>query len=387
LGTASAALTLIAVLVLAVVTTQPAQAQTFTVLYNFAGPTSDGAYPYAILLRDKAGNLYGTTYYGGSGYAGTVYKIDTTGTETTVYNFTGGSDGGYPFASLIGDSAGNLYGTTADGGTSGQGTVFKIDTTGAESVLYNFAGGTTDGCYPYGGILTDVGGNMYGTTGSCGAYSEGTVWKIDTTGTETLLHSFAGGSTDGAYPYYTTLIRKKGSMYGLTEGGGASSTGVVYRINRKSGAVTVLHSFAGGTTDGCYPYGTPTIDPKGNLYGTTDSCGASSQGTVWEVSKKGTATLVHSFAGGTTDGAYPLDGLNRDSKGNLYGVTEEGGANSTGTVFELSKNGTITLLHSFSYSSDGGYPVGAVIRVKGTISGTAVDGGSSGYGTVWQLTK
>jgi uncharacterized repeat protein (TIGR03803 family) len=386
LGAASAALTLVVVLMLGLVTTQSAQAQTFTDLYNFTGG-ADGGYPYATLVRDAAGNLYGTTYIGGSSSYGTVFKVDTSGTETVLYSFTGGADGGYPFAGLVRDTAGNLYGTTYYGGSSNYGTVFKVATSGTETVLHTFAGGTTDGCYPYGGLLRDKAGNLYGTTEVCGASSQGTVFKVATSGTETVLHSFTGGTTDGGNPLYTSLLMdKKGNLYGVTYGGGTSSEGVVYKLS-KTGTLTVLHSFSGGTTDGCYPYGTPAMDKKGNLYSTTDSCGSSSVGILWKVSKKGTETVLHNFAGGSTDGAYPIAGVIMDAKGNLYGDTDGGGTSSLGTVYKLSKTGTVTLLHSFA-GSDGEIPIGGLIRdSKGTLYGDTVEGGSGSYGTVWQLTK
>ena len=385
-GAAGAAATLAIVLGLGLVATPSAQAQTFTVLHNFAGPTSDGGYPYTSLIRDAAGNLYGTTYYGGLGYAGTVFKVDTSGTETVLYSFPFPSDGEYPFASLIRDKTGNLYGTAYEGGSSGYGVVFKVDTSGTQTVLYSFAGGTTDGCYPYGGVIFDKAGNLYGTTESCGASSQGTVFKINTSGTETLLHSFAGGSSDGAYPVLTSLLMdKKGNLYGVTSEGGASSVGVVYKLS-KSGTLTVLHSFAGGTTDGCSPLGTPAMDKKSNLYGTAEACGSYTLGIVWKVSKKGTETLLHSFAGGSSDGEFPLSGVILDAKGNLYGDTEEGGSSSLGTVYELDKKGTLTLLHSFA-GSDGETPVGGVVRdAKGDLYGAAEAGGSDSYGTVWKLT-
>jgi uncharacterized repeat protein (TIGR03803 family) len=386
LGAASAALGLAFLLVLGMGATQSAQAQTFTTLYNFTG-SSDGGFPYGTLLRDAAGNLYGTTYYAGSSGYGVVFKVDTSGTESILYSFTGGADGGYPFAGLLRDKAGNLYGTTYLGGASGLGTVFKLDSAGTETVLHSFAGGTTDGEYPYGGLLRDKAGNLYGTTEEGGASSLGTVFKLNSAGTETLLHSFAGGTSDGQFPLYTTLLSdKKGNLYGVTEGGGASSEGVAYKLS-KAGTLTVLHSFAGGTTDGCYAYGSPAMDKAGNLYGTTDSCGASGLGTVWRLSKKGTETLLHSFAGGSSDGALAIAGVIMDTKGNLYGNTEEGGASSLGAVYKLSKKGTLTLLHGFA-GSDGEYPIGGVMRdAKGTLYGTTVEGGSGSYGTVWQITK
>jgi len=392
MGAASAALALPVMLVATVIMTQVAQAQTFTDLYNFTGG-SDGGYPYAGLVRDAGGNLYGTTGSGGSSGFGVVFKLNNKGTETVLHSFAGGSsDGEYPYGTLAVDAKGNLYGTAAGGGGTGCGgfgcgVVFEVNKKGTETVLHSFTGGTTDGCYPHGSLLIDAKGNLYGTTDECGTSDLGTVFKVSKTGKETVLHSFAGGSSDGNYPFYASvLMDTEGSLYGSTYYGGASNEGVVYKLT-KSGTLTVLHSFAGGTKDGCYPYGTPAMDTKSNLYGTTEHCGASSYGIVWKLSKKGTETVLHSFAGGASDGAYPVAGVIMDAKGNLYGDTATGGSPDLGTVYELNKKGTVTLLHSFA-GSDGEFPAGNLIwDVKGDLFGTASAGGSDGYGTVWQITR
>ena len=149
---------------------------TLSVLYTFTG-RPDGSFPFAGLIRDDKGNLYGTTYRGGSSNSGTVFKVDTAGNETVLYSFTGGADGGNPrHSSLVRDSAGNLYGTTGDGGSSGFGVVFKLDTSGAETVLHSFSG--SDGKIPYGTLARDKAGNLYGTTYEGGAYGGGVVFKI-----------------------------------------------------------------------------------------------------------------------------------------------------------------------------------------------------------------
>ena len=381
----SAALMLAVVLVLGVVTIRPAQAQTFTLLYNFTyGP--DGAYPYAGLVRDAAGSLYGSTEAGGSSGNGTVFKVDTSGTETVLYSFTGSADGAYPYAGLVRDAAGTLYGSTEAGGSSGNGTVFKVDTNGTESVLHSFAGGTTDGCNPVGGLVRDESGNLYGTTEDCGAHGKGTIFRVDTSGAETVLHNFAGGSSDGAYPLYAGLVMdKKGNFHGVTEEGGTAGYGVVYELS-KGGTLAVLHNFLGGK-DGCYALGTPAMDKAGNLYGTAEGCGSSQMGIVWKVNKKGTETVLHNFVGGSSDGEYPWAGVILDPKGTLYGVTVLGGPNSGGTVYELNKRGTLTVLHSFSYDEDGAFPIGGLIRdASGDLYGTGSIGGKWTVGTVWKLT-
>ena len=166
-------------------------------LYTFTGG-ADGAYPNG-LIQDPAGNLYGTTSNGGADGAGVVFKLDRRGNETVLYSFTGGTDGGYPYAGVIEDWVGNLYGTTSSGGAAGAGVVFKLDRRGNETVLYSFTGGA-DGGYPYAGLIEDWAGNLYGTTCCGGTAGAGVTFKVDQTGNETVLHSFTYGS-DGGYPY------------------------------------------------------------------------------------------------------------------------------------------------------------------------------------------
>jgi uncharacterized repeat protein (TIGR03803 family) len=198
------------------------------VLYNFTGG-ADGGYPFTGVIRDSAGNLYGTAELGGTSGAGVVYKVDTAGQETVLYSFTGGTDGGYPeYAGVIRDAAGNLYGTTNSGGTSGSGVVYKVDTKGQQTVLHSFTG-SADGSQPEAGVVRDSVGNLYGTTTSGGASGAGVVYKVDTAGQETVLYSFTGG-TDGARPW-TGLIRdSSGDLYGTTSSGGTKNSGVVFEV-------------------------------------------------------------------------------------------------------------------------------------------------------------
>ena len=386
-GVASALAGLLLPLMTSLGTAPSAQAQIYTVLHSFGG-ANDGQFPYAGLVRDGQGNLYGTTSEGGTSNYGTVFKIDGT-TETILYNFTGGADGATLVAPVIRDASNNLYGTTVAGGASGMGTVFKVEQNGTETVLHSFAGGTTDGCDPYGGLLRDKSGNLYGTTNKCGSAGVGVIFKISKTGKETVLHNFTGSTSDGSYPYLTSLIMdKKGNLYGVAQDGGTIGVGIVYKLN-KSNKLTVLYSFRAGTSDGCYPYGIPIMDKSGNLYGTTYDCGAHDRGIVWKVSKAGVETILHNFAGGSSDGATPYAGVVMDPQGNLYGDTISGGIGEEGigTVYELSKNGTVTLLNSFD-GSTGEYPYGGVIRdAQGNLYGTAFSGGSSGFaGVVWKIT-
>lgn len=368
-----------------------AQAQTFTTLYSFTGG-SDGGNANAGVIQDRAGNLYGTTVAGGdlscnapSG-CGVVYKLNTAGTETVLHAFAGYPlDGAYPRTPVTRDSRGNIYGTAVGGGSYDYGAVFKIDTAGNEKVLYSFTGGS-DGCDPYQGLVRDKAGNLYGTTWSCGSSDWGTIFKVDSAGNFTILHSFAGYPSDGASPYLGHLMMdKSGNLYGVTTAGGNTGCGVLYKLS-KNGTLTVLHSFARGPSDGCYPVGSVVQDKAGNLYGTTYDCGANSAGTIWKVSKTDNETILHNFYYGPSDGCWPQAGVARDSKGNLYGATTGCPANKRGAVYELSTTGTLTVLHSFDYLSG---PIGEVLRTtKGTLFGTTLDGGSGdcnrlGCGTVW----
>jgi len=385
------AIILVAAFGLGVVVTPSAHSQTFNLLYSFCSQSNckDGNTPIAGVIQDAKGNLYGTTSLGGTSNWGTVFDLDSSGTETVLYNFSYvNGDGANPFGSLIRDAAGNLYGTANYGGPNGQGLVFKVDQTGKETVLHNFTGGTRDGCAPYAGLIRDKAGNLYGTTVACGAYGYGMVFKLTAAGKEKILHSFAGPPTDASNPFFgASLIRDaQGNLYGGTYLGGAFGSGAVYKLTA-SGKETVLYSFTGGA-DGCLPYGAPVMDKLGNLYGTTSQCGSSFAGTVWKLSKGGKETVLHTFAG--TDGAYPQAGVILDAKGNLYGTTTSGGANSRGTVFQLSSSGTLTTLYSFcslSSCADGTNPAAELIRdANGNLYGTAQYGGSGNGGTVWKLT-
>jgi uncharacterized repeat protein (TIGR03803 family) len=372
---------LVLVFLFPIVINQSAQAQKFSVLYNFAGNIA-GASPYGGLVEDADGNLYGTTSTGGNG-SGVVFELNRNGDEIVLHTF-GGDDGQYPFAGLLRDGAGNLYGTTSAGGSADYGTAFKVDTTGTETVLYNFVGGTTDGCLPKSGLIADSSGILYGTTESCGSSDIGIAFKVDTNGKETVLHNFGGGPSDGAYPAYTCLLMdKQGNFYGVTVRGGKSNAGIIYKLS-SSGKLTVLHNFNIGKADGCYPHGTPVMDGNGNLYGTTSGCGSRGYGTIWKLSTAGKETILHSFTG--RDGATPMAGVILDAQGNLYGNAAEGGTSNGGTVYVLNGKGRFTVLHNFGFS--GGFlPYGELLRdAKGNLYGTTVKGGDGELGTVWKLT-
>src|ERR1039458_1706728 len=217
--------------------TAQAPAWSEAVLFDFANYSSKGAAPYAGVVRDSAGNLYGTTQGGGSNIGldgfGVVYKMDPAGHERVLYTFTGGPDGGSPYGGVIGDSAGNLYGTAYDGGITtgyyGAGVVFKVDSAGKETVLYSFTGGAV-GSNPYAGVIRDSAGDLYGTTLWGGTADEGVGYKLNAAGQETVLHSFTGGA-DGGAPRGRVSRDSAGNLYGVTDSGGTANAGVVYKVN------------------------------------------------------------------------------------------------------------------------------------------------------------
>lgn len=378
-------LLLLAVVVgLLVVAIQPSQAQTETVLY-----TPDGATPFAGLVRNAKGNLYGTTLQGGitSGY-GTVFEVTPSRTEKVLHSFTGGTDGIGRWASLVMGKKSTLYGTTQVGGL-GYGTVFAVTSSGKESIILNFDG--LHGAYLYAGLIRDSAGNLYGTTPGGGLSSSGTVFELTASGTEQVLYNFTGGA-DGDCPLSMLVRDAAGNLYGTTEWGGAYGYGTVFKLTA-SGTEQVLYSFAGGS-DGAYPYAGVVRDSKGNLYGTTTQGGAYNYGTVFQVSAAGAEKILHSL-GASADGISPEAGLIRDSMGNLYGTTYQGGAYNYGTVFKVTKKGVEQVLYSFTGGADGRYPFSNLIRdAAGNLYGTTGYGGiqncaygdGGGCGTVFMVT-
>ena len=388
-------ITLAVVLGLGLCAMEPAQAQTFTLLHTFTG-APDGAVPIAGLVQDPAGNLYGTTQQGGitggvcanSGLngCGTVFKVDPSGNETVLYRFTGGTDGQFPSAGLVLDLAGNLYGTTQYGGPVtaacgiGCGTVFKLDPSGPTLTPLHNIGSS-------GGLVMDGAGILYGST------TEG-IFKLDpATRVFTVLDSSAGSGA-------TLALDPAGNLYGTTEFGGVgnsvclnNSCGTVFELDTTR-TYTPLYSFTAVGDDGYNPAAGVALDAAGNLYGTTPYGGAPDCtagngssvgcGVVFKLSPARAETVFS-----LTNGAdHPVAGLVLDAAGNLYGTTELTGpmADSLGTVFKMTSSGVETVLYVFTGVPDGSEPVaGLALDPAGNLYGTAEFGGTSGMGTVFKI--
>lgn len=387
----------------------PAQAQKFKVLHTFHG--SNGGEPLGVLVRDPAGNIYGTTGVGGTGKCskygcGTAFKLNNVGKQVWLHSFQG-ANGFVPSAGMLRDAAGNLFGTTVEGGRitkacggvqgGGCGVVFKLDNTGKETVLYKFPG-FPSGSGPEALLAKDKAGNIYGTTYQGGASNFGTVFKMDKSGKEKVLYTFTGGA-DGCSPYPGVTLDRAGNLYGVTATGGAGfcngGFGVVYKLDT-SGTQTVLHTFGG--PDGANPSSLLLFDSKGNLYGTTSQGGSSEVcgggcGTVFRLSPDNGSwaeNVLYSFCSleGCADGDEPVGSLVRDAAGNLYGTTIFGGTfrncngDACGVTFELAANGEESVLHDFTGGADGAFPFGGLtIDSSGNLYGTTQGGGARCFGS------
>jgi uncharacterized repeat protein (TIGR03803 family) len=324
---------------------------TYSVLHSFAG--TDGSFPFSRLVFDSQGNMYGTTYRGGAHDFGTVFRLSPAQgggwTEAVIHNFNTTNligDGSFPETGLTFDSQGNLFGTTYAGGTRGSGLVFKLtpngDGTWSKSTVHYFGGGT-DGANPNSELLRDAQGNFYGTTYAGGSAQLGTVYELSPNGsggyTEQVLHSFAL-TNDGSYPIQSTLILdSQGNLYGTTSKGGSHALGVSYKLTPNGGGwtKTILHNFGSGT-DGANPHTGLISDASGNLYGTTYFGGSLGYGAVFKMTPNGsggyTTTILHSLFSGS-DAAHPYGPLYLDSQGNLYGTSFQGGSSNLGTIYEI----------------------------------------------------
>jgi uncharacterized repeat protein (TIGR03803 family) len=388
-----------------------AAAQTENVLYTFNPNGLDGSYPIAGLTWDAAGNLYGTTFDGGKYLGGTVFQLSSKSgggwTETLLHTFGPGQQ---PWGPLTVDSAGNLYGTTTGGGSFGKGIVFEISPVSGGGWTYkrlHAFGNGKDGQIPYGGLVFDRVGNLYGTTGGGGAFGDGTVFELTPgTGfwTEKILHHFHHNGADGYFPVAGLTFDASGNLYGAAALGGTNAgssgdgAGMIFKLTPSAGGWTykAIHEF--NITNGEDPQSALIVDAAGNLYGTTLIGGAYQSGTAFELSPTGAAggwveTVLHSFNDSTinVDGYNPYGTLTRDSSGNLYGTTYVGGF-GYGVVFELTpaaSGWTETILYSFfpGYPKyDGIRPyAGVIFDGSGNLYGATSSGGPSGSGTIFEL--
>jgi uncharacterized repeat protein (TIGR03803 family) len=380
------------------------------VLYSFAGGTN-GAFPIASgsLALDGKGNVYGTTESGGNPNCdcGEVFELTRTSggwTKTILYEFSEDGDGFQPDSGLVFDKAGNLYGTTVQGGTSFNcGTVYRLSPnsngTWTENILYNFkTEGSGDGCAPISGVILDAAGNIYGTTPGHGEYGFGTVYKLTNSGgvwSETILHNFNFGTSDGQGPLGLAMDAA-GNLYGTTTSGGQSGVGIVFELSQSGGTWTenILYDFQGGPADGAFPESGLTFDEAGNLYGTTlyggsgTVCPPGTCGTVYRLKRtQGTwvEELLYSFQGGN-DGSFPFAGVTILGH-KLYGTTGFGGDGpcvqngsvGCGTLYVLEElNGKVVERTIQLDGSDGYLPeANLVADKKGVLFGTTLDGGSS----------
>jgi uncharacterized repeat protein (TIGR03803 family) len=373
-------------------------------LYSFSG--GDDCAPYGSLISDSQGNLYGTTY-GDRVHFGTVYQLapnsDGTWTRSLLYTFMGGADGRNPVEGLVRDAAGNLYGTTPIDGASGQGTVFEVSPASGgwtEKILYSFTG-ADDGAIPYSTLSMDAAGNLYGTTSQGGSTGNGVVYKL-TPGsngwTESVLYAF-NGANDGSWPNGPLTFDQYGNLYGTTTQAGADGWGTVYKLTptQNGWQASVLYSFT-GAEDGSDPESGVLRDRNGVLYGTTNGGGTGEAGTVFQlrpnvsalpgVSAPWVETVMYAFSGGD-DGSNIDQGLAFDAAGNLNG-TAEGGSNNYGVVYRMTpgSNGwSQSVLYTFTGGADGGFPESTVLSDNsGNLFGTTIAGGANSCGVVYQVT-
>ncbi len=354
---------------------------TYTVLHKFVGGAHDGSGSGANVTIDNAGNLYGTTDNGGANFDGVVFKLAPDGTETLLHTFSG-SDGANPDGGVIVMPNGDIYGSTGSGGASDNGVLFKLSAKGKLKVLHDFT--TTDGSFIRGDLYRDTLGNLYGTALFSGANSSGTVFKYGADGTFTVLHTFDANGDDGQYPEHGVVADKAGNLYGVTALGGASGEGTVYKID-SSGKLTTLHSFSNGA-DGGFLYGGLDIDKDGNLYGSTMDGGAANAGTVFKLSPAGTLTTLYNFAGGSDLAGPDGDMLLVGNK--LYSTATMGGDPTCqcGGIYEVNAKGREKILHAFTGSDGSGYAAGLTLA-NGLLYGTAETGGIEQNGVVFSVSR
>lgn len=376
------------VLFLAIAHVALGQTYTYSVLYSFKNNGKDPSNVYAALIVDSSGNLYGASNNGGSKGFGSVFKVSKSGALTVLHSFQGSPDGTNPQASVIRDSVGNLYGTTLYGGQSDAGAVFKISPSNQETILFNaFEKNGTNGGYPF-GVVRDSAGNLYGTTLQGGTYYSGVAFKLDTSNQFTIVNDFCSGGPpdcpDGSEPL--SLIASGGNYYGVTEYGGTLGFGTVFEMTPQ-GVETVLHTFQG--SDGQLPNGSLRQDTKGNLYGVTLNGGTNNGGTLFKQPKAGgPVTTLYNFGSlpNCADGCFPGGPVAIDKSGNIYGIAHAsvGYTPAQAVVWELNTAGKESIVYTFDSTVD--IIAGIIIDSAGNLYGTTDSGGNANLGVVYKLT-
>ena len=374
-----------------------AQTATPSVIYTFRYTFSDVyVSPLGALVQDAAGNFYGTTQGGGTHGYGSVYRVTTAGAFTTLYSFTGGGDGSTPSGALLLYSDGNLYGTTFDGGSFGFGTVFSVTTGGTLTTLHGF--NRADGRSPRSGLVAGTDGRLYGTTVGGGAYNTGTVFATTPAGDLTTLHSFVRG--EGTAPQASLVRGTDGNFYGTTAFNGSTDNrtdgpGGVFRIS-PAGDFQALHLFS-GPSEGYGAVAGLVQGSDGAFYGVNPDGGANGNGTIFRVAADGTFQVIYTFSasnyGYNNDGIAPLGTLLDGGDGRFYGDANLGGTNGTGTVFAVTPAGAFTTIYSFSSltrdgtNAEGANPYAGFVRgADGRLYAPISAGGASDDGTVVAFT-
>jgi uncharacterized repeat protein (TIGR03803 family) len=361
----------------------------YKALHHFAGQPSDGAQSVAA-LSENAGVLYGMTASGGSANGGAVFKLNRDGSGYVVLHHFGSiaNDGVNLHAGILVGSEGILYGATRMGGQWGSGTLFKMNSDGSNySVLYNFSG-SNDGAQPR-GTLIEISNRLYGTASNSGDGSGGVVFAVNKDGSDfAVLHAFAGSPADGSNAWDSLLRGSDGALYGTTTAGGSAGKGIIFKVNTDGSGYDVLHHF-GGSNDGQEPWAGLLEGADGKLYGVANTGGSHLNGTFFRLDKNGNNyESLRDFDGGIGEGYRPQGTLIRGSDGSLYGTTREGGRGNMGTVYKLQPDGSsfATLYNFSSWGGDGSLSTSRLLQASdGYLYGTTLDGGLFEYGVVFKM--
>jgi uncharacterized repeat protein (TIGR03803 family) len=369
-----------------------AGAQTVSILHQFSGG-NDGSEPFFMhLIQASDGDFYGTTSAGGTNSAGTVFKITSAGTLTVLYEFKGApNDGQFPEAGLLQGSDGNFYGATYEGGSNFHGTVFQMTPLGVLTNIHILGSTAGEGIWPFSQLIQGTDGFFYGTTTAGGTRGDGTVFKINSTGNLSTIYSFTNG-LDGSNPYAGVFQGSDGNFYGTTQAGGGNTNcfggcGTVYKVT-PGGVLTTLHQFGTSPSDGQSPIGGIIQGYTGDYYGTTFDGGTNGEGVVFKITSAGTLTVLYQFGAFAYDGLNPRCSLLQGSDSYLYGTTFEGGTNNgAGTLFKIGPEGGLIYVHDFDgHPGDGVFPAAPPVEgYDGNYYGTTFQGGTNQLGTVYKL--